>query len=205
MEYPIIHTMEQGTDEWFNVRLGKVTASKFKTAMSAPSTKGRKRLKCGLIEEIRKGTYRESFKSGAMQDGSDLEDTAREYYADLFDYEVRQVGFVERSKHIGVSPDGLVGEDGLVELKCPITPTHILYIDEDVLPADYKEQVHGQLWVTGRKWCDIVSFDPTWKDQILWRLRIYRDEKEIAKIEVKINKFVTEMTDLIDKMINNSF
>jgi len=205
MKYPIIHTMEQGSDEWFAARLGHVTASKFKIAKSSPSTKGRKRLMYGLVEEARKGTRRESFKSSAMQDGSDLEDSARDYYADLFGYEVRQVGFVEYSKYIGVSPDGLIGDDGLVEIKCPITPTHIGYIDEDVLPVDYKEQVYGQLWVTGRKWCDIVSFDPSWKDQVLWRLRVERDEKEIEIIENKVNKFVDEMVALMDKMINNKF
>ena len=205
MVYPIVHLMEQGSDEWFAARLGHVTASKFKIAQSAPSTKGRKRLMYGLVEEIRKGTYRESFKSGAMQDGSDLEDYARDYYADLFDHEVKQVGFVEYSKYIGVSPDGLIGEDGLVEIKCPITPTHIGYIDEDVLPSDYKEQVYGQLWVTGREWCDIVSYDPTWQDQMLWRLRVERDEKEIAKVETKVNKFVDDMISLIDKMRNSKF
>ena len=173
--------------------------------MSAPSTKGRKRLKYGLIEEIRKGTYRESFKNDAMQDGSLLESPGRDYYADVFDYKVRQVGFVEHSEYIGVSPDGLIGEDGIVEIKCPITPTHIGYIDEDVLPTAYKEQVYGQLWVTERKWCDIVSFDPTWKDQMLWRLRIERDEKEIAKVESKINKFVEEIIELMDKMVNSKF
>ena len=204
MTDPIIHTMEQGSDEWFLARLGHVTGSNFKVAMGT-NGKGRKRLKYGLIEEIRKGEYRETYKSPAMADGSNLEDAARDYYSDLFGCKVNQVGFVEFSEYVGASPDGLIGDDGLLEIKCPITPTHIGYIDADALPSDYKEQVHGQLWVTGRKWCDIISFDPTWKDQILWRLRVERDEKEIANVETKINKFVSEMTNLIDKMINSKF
>lgn len=200
----IIHDMEQGSEEWFAAKLGKVSGSTFKAA-GGKSGKTRDRLKYGLIEEIRKGVRRESYKSPAMADGGLLEGAARDYYCDLFGCEVKQVGFVELNDYIGVSPDGLVGEDGLIEIKCPITPTHIKYIDKDVLPCEYKEQVYGQLWVTGRKWCDIVSFDPTWKDQILWRLRVERDEEEIATIETKINKFVGEMTKLIDKMINNKF
>ena len=204
MDHPIIHTMEQGSDEWFAARLGKVTASKFKVAMGK-SGKTRDRYKYGLIEEIRKGKRRESYKSESMEFGTETEPSARDYYSKVFGCEVNQVGFIEFNDHIGVSPDGLIGDDGLLEIKCPITPTHIKYIDKDALPAEYKEQVYGQLWVTGRQWCDIISYDPTWKDQILWRLRVERDEKKIADVEVKVNKFVKEMNDLIDSMVNSKF
>ena len=200
----IIHEMEQGSEAWFAVKLGHVSASKAKIAMGGKG-KTRDRLKYGLIEEIRKQERRDSFKTPAMSNGIELEPLGREYYSDIMGVEVKQVGFVELNEYVGVSPDGLIGEDGLLELKCPITPTHISYIDKDILPIEYKEQVYMQLWVTGRKWCDIVSFDPTWEDKMLWRLRVERDEKEIAKVEVKINEFVTEMTDLIDKMKNTSF
>jgi hypothetical protein len=98
----------------------------------------------------------------------------------------------------------MVGDDGLLEIKCPNSATHIEYILSNKLPSVYKPQVQGQLWVTGRKWCDFVSYDPRITKRPYWHIRIDRDEDYITELSGKINTFITDMKQLIEKITGDS-
>lgn len=188
----IIHTMEQGSQEWKDIRLGKVTASKFADAMAGGTGATKFKLMDALLGELESGEPEPRYIDKNMEWGTENEPFAREEYQDTFGVKVVQVGFVELNEFVGVSPDGLVGEDGLLEIKCPKISTHVKYRRENKFPTTYKKQVQGQLWVTDRKWCDFVSYNPTSKEP-LWRVRVVRDEKLIKEIEVGVNIFVEEM------------
>lgn len=188
----IIHDMEQGSEEWFAVRLGKVTASRFKDAMAGGTGASKETLLDDLLSDIDRvedAEKEDSYTNKYMQWGSEKESAARNEYEEQVGLKVIQVGFVELNKFVGVSPDGLIGEDGLIEIKCPKSSTHMRYRRKDKFPTTYAKQVQGQLWVTGRKWCDFVSFDPRSKHS-LWHIRVERDETLIARIEKEINVFV---------------
>jgi predicted phage-related endonuclease len=157
-----------------------------------------------LIAELDTGKPEDTFKSGYMEWGTDTEGDAREYYELVNDCSIKQVGFVELNEFIGVSPDGLVGEDGLIEIKCPKSSTHVKYRREDKMPATYRKQVQGQLWVTERLWCDFVSFDPRSKSPY-WFTRVERDDKFIKKIEDGVNIFVDEMKKEIERINQSPF
>ena len=139
----------QGSPEWDAIRIGLVTASNFKDATSkgkgsAPS-KTRKDYMIKLVAERLTGFPAESYSNKAMERGSGTEQEAREYYEALNRLTVRQVGFIARDDDVGGSPDGLVGDDGMLEIKCPFSTTHIKYILADKMPAEYVKQVQGNL------------------------------------------------------------
>ncbi len=205
-----IHECQQGSPEWFAARLGKVTASNFATAISkgrgsAPRV-GRNKLMVKLAVERERGTplLEESYSNTAMERGSETEQEAREYYEALYG-PVLQVGFIERDEDVGCSPDGLVGDDGMVEIKCPFSTTHAKYILADKMPTDYIPQVQGQLWVTEREWCDFFSFDPRSHRKKVFRRRVYRDEDYIKELQIKIYMFVADMRDILDKLTASPF
>jgi hypothetical protein len=109
---------------------------------------------------------------------------------------VNQVGFVELNEFVGCSPDGLIGDDGLIEIKCPNTATHIEYIIDGELPKEYEKQVHSQLWITDRKWCDFVSYDPRLTDRPIWIKRVERKSGIEFDIVEAVNNFIEEMQKL---------
>jgi putative phage-type endonuclease len=202
----IIESMEQGSQEWLDLRLGKVTASKFKDVMtngrgSNPSATA-KTYMIKLVAEILRGEPLPFFENDAMKWGTETEPQARAMYELKNDVEVKEVAFVELNEFVGVSPDGLVGDDGLLEIKCPNTETQIKrFLDDAGLPGDYEAQVQGQLWVTGRQWCDFVSFDPRIDVEASYiQTRVYRDEEYIGKLEEKVSIFVEEMKSMINKL-----
>lgn len=202
----IIEDIEQGSSEWLELRLGKVTASKFKDVMTSgrgnkPSATSRSYM-VKLVAEILRGEPIPFFENDAMRWGTETEPQARAMYELNNDVEVKEVAFVELNEFVGVSPDGLVGEDGLLEIKCPTTETQIKrFIDQEGLPKDYEAQVQGQLWVTGREWCDFVSFDPRIDVEASYiQTRVYRDEEYIAELEKKVSTFVEDMKAMINKL-----
>jgi len=188
----------QGSDEWFAVKLGKVSASHFSEVLNKAT--GRKTYMYRLLAERLSGEPQESYNNKAMETGIETEPEARAYYEALHG-QIEQVGFVELNDDVGCSPDGLVGLDGLVEIKCPYPSTHIQYIDKNKMPANYIPQVQGQLWVTGRKWCDFVSFDPRVKARPFWMIRVQRDEKYIKVLSLAVETFVGEMKELEEKIV----
>lgn len=202
----IIENIRQNSDEWLELRVGKVTASKFKDVMTngrggKPSATA-KTYMIKLVAEILRGEPMPFFENDAMRWGTETEPQARAMYELKNDVDVKEVAFVELNEFVGVSPDGLVGDDGLLEIKCPNTETQIKrFIDNEGLPKDYLAQVQGQLWVTGRQWCDFVSFDPRIDVKASYiQTRVYRDEEYIAELEEKVSIFVEEMKSMINKL-----
>jgi putative phage-type endonuclease len=193
--------IEQGSQEWLALRAGKVTASKVSDVMSAITTAGYRNYLADLVVERLTGNKTESFTNAAMQWGVDQEPLARAEYEVKTGNFVDQIAFVEHPTiaNFGCSPDGLVGDDGLIEIKCPNTATHIDYVMQDKVPTKYIPQIQCQLAVTGRKWCDFVSFDPRLPDglQILI-VRLERDDEYIEKLEARVIKFLDEVNSAVN-------
>lgn len=193
--------IEQGSPEWFALRAGKVTASKVSDVMSAITTAGYKNYLADLVVERLTGKKTESFTNAAMQWGVDQEPIARAEYEVKTGNFVDQIAFVDHPTivNFGCSPDGLVGDDGLIEIKCPNTATHIDYVMQDKVPTKYIPQIQCQMAVTGRKWCDFVSFDPRLPDglQILI-VRLERDDEYIEKLEARVVKFLDEVNSAVN-------
>ena len=193
--------IEQGSQEWLALRAGKVTASKVSDVMSAITTAGYRNYLADLVVERLTGNKTESFTNAAMQWGVDQEPLARAEYEVKTGNFVDQVAFVDHPTivNFGCSPDGLVGNDGLIEIKCPNTATHIDYVMQDKVPTKYIPQIQCQLSVTGRKWCDFVSFDPRLPDglQILI-VRLERDDEYIEKLEARVVKFLDEVNSAVN-------
>jgi hypothetical protein len=160
----------QYSPEWWTVRCGHPTASAFDriiTAKTAKASAAQLAYACELAGDIacltpNFFTERENRpKSYAMENGTNTEPEARRFYEMQRDTDVRQVGFIlDDQDKFGCSPDGLVGEDGGLELKCPLLKTQAQYVIEGVLPDEYKPQVHSTLWITKRKWWDFLSYAP---------------------------------------------
>lgn len=191
--------IEQGSPEWFEQRRGKVTASRIADIMaktkSGYSTSRQNYLMQLLCERLT-GKVEESFKSAAMQRGNDLEPEARNWYQLETGEIVEQVSFIDHPNinDAGASPDGLVGTEGLIEIKCPNTATHIETLRSKKPSDRYYKQMQWQMACTGRKWCDFVSFDNRLPDNLAYFcIRIDRNEEVIAEIEAEVNKFLEEL------------
>lgn len=201
----IIKDVEQGSEAWHSIRLGKVTASRMSDVISkgrgnAPS-KTSESYMIELITEIITGAAKPFFENDAMRWGTETEDQARAMYELNSGNEVEEVAFIEHSDHIGVSPDGLIGDDGLLEIKCPASTTQIKRALSDSYSSDYKAQIQMQLWVSGREWCDFLSFDPRIDCDASYLLeRVYRDDDYIAEMEVKTISFVENMLEQLNKL-----
>jgi putative phage-type endonuclease len=199
----------QGTDEWKAERLGKVTASRIYDITARIKSGGfssqRKAYATQLaIEKISNQPY--TFQQSlAMQHGTATEPLARDAYRSTIFEEVVEVGFIDHPfiLNAGASPDGLVGDDGLVEIKCPESHTHIGYLLEGVIPEKYAAQMQWQMACTGRKWCDFVSFDPRCPENLqIFIKRLPRDEVFIACTEEMIKTFLKEVDQLVDQLSN---
>jgi putative phage-type endonuclease len=191
--------IEQGSPEWFALRLGKITASKISVVMMKDDSETKKKYKLELVRERIGGSKTESYTNAAMERGTALEPLARVVYEMKNNVSVEQVAFVNHPviSNAGASPDGLVGRDGLLEIKCPNPVNHLQHIlDGGVdLVKSYKNQVMFQLACTGKSWCDLVSFDPDLPDDLqLFRIRIDRDNELIKEMEEKVMKFDDEIT-----------
>ena len=193
--------MEQRTDEWFAARLGKVTASKVSDVMSKGM--GRETYMTYLIAEVLTTERASSFTNTAMEWGTATEPYARQAYEALNNLWVEEIGFAQHPtiERAGASPDGLVGDDGLIEIKCPNTATHLDTLIDKTVPKKYINQMQCQMACTGRKWCDFVSFDNRLPEDLqIFVLRVERDDKHIAEMEIAITKFLAEMQEKIDKL-----
>jgi len=197
----IIRDLEQGTPEWFAIRLGVITGSKFKDVLSKGQGKTRKAYLYQLAAEIVTGAAEESFTNQYMQWGTENEPAARSMYEFQNDADVDEVCFIKRDEAIGVSPDGLVGEYGLVEFKCPKTTTQIETFISGKMPTAHKAQVQGQIWVAEREWCDFVSFDPRIDGEASYCC--YRQEKDseyIKALEEACYLFSDELQTLVKQL-----
>jgi putative phage-type endonuclease len=190
---------EQRTPEWFAERLGKVTASKVADVLARTKSgwgASRAGYAAQLIAERLTGKPTVLFENDAMRWGNEQEPLARDAYAFYVDADVSQCGFITHPTIAmsGASPDGLVGEDGLVEIKAPNTATHIDTLLDEPISNRYVLQMQWQLACTGRKWCDFVSFDPRLPEHMrLFVKRFKRDEKVIAELEREVALFLREI------------
>lgn len=188
-------TVEQGTPEWFAARLGIATASRYKDIM-ARTPAPRNNYMAELVAERLTGEREESYKSSDMQWGNDYEAVARlTYKLNNPDKKVRDCGiFLHDKIECGASPDGLVDDDGTIEIKCPKTATHIQTLKSGKLPTQYFWQVQGQLWVTERKWCDFISYDPRLPENASYIcIRVERDEEAIARLAESVEGFMEQV------------
>ena len=194
---------EQRTPEWIEARIGKVTASRICDVL-AEVKKGeaatRRNYRAEIVVETLTGLPADNYVSKEMQWGIDTEPLARAAYELANDVMVTTVGFANHPTiaRFGASPDGLVGEDGLVEIKCPNTATHLDYLLAGEVPADYQPQMLVAMACTGRDWCDFVSFDPRMPAHLqLFVRRFQRENFRIAEIEAKVEKFLAEVDEMI--------
>ena len=197
----IIRDIDQGSQAWLDLRIGKVTASRVKDVLTngrgGNPSKTAESYMYELLAELLTGESKPFFENDAMRWGTETEPQARSMYELLNDVTVEEVAFVKHSDYIGVSPDGLVGEDGLIEIKCPTTTTQLKRALSDDYSADYKAQIQMQLWVTGRKWCDFVSFDPRLNCEAGYLVqRVYPDPDFIENMAEKVDDFVKRLIDL---------
>ena len=188
----------QGSEDWWEARLGFVTASNFGKVLNKKTGRGLYMRK--LAAERLTGLREESYKNEIMEKGSETEQEAKRFYEMANDCHVEQVGFVMRDDWIGGSPDGLIGKDGLLEIKCPLSSTHIEVILSGKMPMLHIPQVQGLLWVTERKWCDFVSYDPRVLSQPIFVVRIERDTEYFKKLAGEVGVFVNELKVMIAKI-----
>ena len=197
----------QGTEEWKRQRLGKITASRFCDMM----TNGRGTGAMGktaysymydLIAERLTGEPQDEIISKHLDWGNANEPQARAMYCLISGRRVTQTGFIAMNDDIGGSPDGLVGDSGGVEIKCPSSSRiHLGYIEQCKVPNDYFWQVQGLMWVTGREWWDFVSFDPRMPEKYqLFVFREERDDQAIKELEFRAARFIEQMNIKLSKI-----
>ena len=180
----------QGSDEWLESRLGRPTASNFGRLIT-PTGKASTSAQ-GYIDELVAqritGEIPEFFKSAAMERGNDLEPAAKALYEFTNDVEVKEVGLCLHDRYeCGASPDGLINQNGGLEIKCPLPHTHVSYLRDGGIPAKYIPQVQGCLWITEREWWDFMSYHPSMEDLIV---RVYRDNAYITKLAEQVIRAV---------------
>ena len=196
----------QGSNDWFQIRMGKVTASRVADVIAKTKTgysTSRDNYMAQLVVERLTFTKQESYTNAAMQWGTDTEPFARAAYEATQGVMVEEVGFVRHPsiEWAGASPDGLVGDDGCIEIKCPNTLTMIETLLSQKVPGKYFTQMQFQLACTGRKWCDYVVFDPRMPAKAqLFVKRVDRDDTFIAEIEAEIVKFLAEVQSQVNQL-----
>ena len=190
--------MEQRTDSWFEARLGRATASNFGKVLAKIKTgeaADRRNYRAQLVIERLTGNRQEGYSNAAMQWGTEQEPFARIAYMADRGMDVQEAGFIQHETLMaGCSPDGLIGADGLIEIKCPVSATHIETLKTQHMPIEHMAQVQGQMWIAGRDWCDFVSYDPRMPDKLqMFVQRIPRDEQYIKALAFEIERFLEEV------------
>lgn len=191
--------IEQGSPEWFAARCGKITASKIADVMSkgkSGESAMRRNYRAQLTAERLTGAVAESYSNAAMQWGTDTEPQARAAYEFYTGQDVVEVGFVDHPaiRNTGASPDGLVADDGMVEIKCPNTATHLETLLGGKIPSKYYDQTQWQMECAGRQWCDFVSFDPRLPESMqMFVKRIERDDARIAEITEGVTALLNQV------------
>jgi putative phage-type endonuclease len=198
--------MLQRSPEWYAARLGKVGASRIGDLMAQTRSgygASRGNLMAELIVERLTGTPYNGYTNAAMQWGIDHESEAKEAYAFVTDVEVEEVGFLDHPAiaMAGASPDGLVGDHGLVEVKCPNSATHIETLLSGSIDVKYRLQMQFQMATTGRAWCDFVSYDPRMPASMqFWVRRVGRDDEQIRILEHEVRAFLDELADKVTRL-----
>jgi putative phage-type endonuclease len=194
----------QGSPEWLASRAGRVTASMISAVLMKPETAGFRDYQAQLVAEILTGKPQgSSFTNEHMQFGTETEPLARSAYEAETGFSVDEVGLcihptIDRA---GASPDGLVSNSGLVEIKCPKVATHLANLIAGVVPAGYKNQMMWQMACTGKAWCDFVSFRPDLPENLqLFVVQYKRDDVKIAELETAVVSFLAGVDQMIEKL-----
>ena len=201
----------QGSLQWFEQRRGHLTAGRMSDVLAKGKTGEavtRQKYRMQIIAERITGLVAESFTSAAMEWGTEQEKFARIRYEADTGYFVDEAEFYTHPtiKWLGASPDGLLNDTGgLLEIKCPNTQTHLGYMLDKKAPAAYINQMQTQMWVTGRAWCDFVSYDPRVPERLqLFIVRLNRDDALIERMEVEVHKFLSEVEEAINVLENKN-
>lgn len=193
----------QGSDAWIRARLGHISASRFADVLTKPRSgaglsKTAERYLRDLLGELLTDRPASELKTIAMEWGSEWEPIARDAYSRANDVDVIEKGFIKHKtlSYVGGSNDGMVGEDGIIEIKCPITAAqHLLAIEEGV-PEEHFPQIYGNLWITDRKWCDFISYHAHFPRHLRLVIhRVERDEEKIAEIATRVSGFQAILVD----------
>ena len=202
----MMQDFDQRTDDWFAIRCGKATASKIADIVAKTKSgysASRANYAAQLVAERLTGATEPGFTNAAMQWGTDKEPEARAAYAFREDADVTEIAFVHHPviAMSGASPDGLVGDDGLVEIKCPNTATHIDTLLSKSVPGKYIIQMQWQMACTQRQWCDFVSYDPRLPETMrLFVQRVPRDDAHIADLEAEVSAFLAEIDETVARL-----
>lgn len=196
-----VFDFEQGTPEWFYARKGIVTASKAATFMAGGQGKSRLAYMYQLIGEIMTGEPISTFSGNAHTErGHEMEPLARDLYQKRIGIEVVQTGFIRNHDGIGgagYSPDGLVGDDGLTEIKSRLPHIQAELLDTGKIPGDAAKQMQFGMWVSERQWCDYVSY---WPGMPLFVQRVKADKKQQDEMKLALIKFYAEMNQKLEKL-----
>ncbi len=198
--------IRQDSPEWATARLGKVTASRISDVVAKTRSgwgASRGNYLAQLLCERLTGKQAETFTNAAMQWGVENEPQARRVYEFEEDVAVQPAAFVQhpRIEAAGATPDGFVGDDGLIEIKCPLTKEHIETLLDKRPSSKYVYQVQWQLACTGRRWDDFVSFDPRMPGEMqMFKLRIQRDDALIEELEAEVQTFLGELDAKLEQL-----
>lgn len=190
-----IFNFPQRSEEWYKIRIGKITGSDFHTLMGNGETKKKLLLK-KAVERITGKPQGDELKNSDIQRGVDLEDTARTYYEMETGNTVNQVGFIQLNEYVGCSPDGLIGMDGILEIKCPRATTFLSHYLDDSIEKQYYTQIQFNMMITGAKWCDFVRYN---EDFPLYIKRVKADKEYQCRIRERLGECIKE----IEEMVNN--
>lgn len=190
----------QGSDEWLASRSGIATASCFADVMAvikSGEAAGRRNYRAKLVVERLTGKPVKGFVTKAMEQGTEREPLARIAYEAETGLSVSQVGLCRHDTlECGASPDGLIGDKGGLEIKCPELATHLEYLRLTGVPVEYFWQVQGALWITGREWWDFASFNPDFPERLQLSVRrVLRDETAISRLAAEVARFMDEVRD----------
>lgn len=190
----------QGTDEWLELRKGKFTASTIKDLFMGTTTAGYEKAIYKVVFEKLSGERVEcEFKSPYMQRGNDLEQEARDKYSFMTFNRVDNGGFFELNEWVGASPDGLIDDNGILEIKCPAYNTMINYLIKKELPKEYFYQVHSQLLICDKQYCDFFAYHPSLESFVL---RVERDEAVCKDINKKLKESILKAQSIIKQLQN---
>lgn len=195
--------IEQGSDAWVKIRLGKVTGSRISDILavtkSGPSA-SRVNYRAQLVAERLTGVMVEGYTNAAMERGKEVEADARRAYAFRTGHKVLEAGFAlhPRIEMSGASPDGLIGDDGVVEFKCPNTATHIDTLRGGIIAKSYRDQILWEMACTGRTFCDFVSFDPRLPESMCLAIRrVNLDLERLGEVENEVRIFLAEVDETV--------
>lgn len=187
----------QGSDEWLNLRLGKFGSTDANTV--SVNGAGLKTLVYKKIAEITSGQFENNFVNADMERGTRLESEAREIYELTTGNEVKEIGYWELSEYVAGSPDGIVGEKGMIEVKCPRDYKYIKFIADKKIEKKYDFQMQHLMYISDREWCDYIIYSENIGDIII--TRVYRDEEKIDKIKIGLEKGTSEIKKILKEII----